>query len=468
MPARPQDSPGRQLDFDRRLWWLTLGVGVPGSGLGLILLWAGDYSTQTRWGMTALVAVGTWVLAYTARERVIRPLQTIANLLSSLREGDYSFRARGAQARGTLGEVLREINALSATLQAQRLGALEAGALLRTVMGEIDVAVFAFDAEQRLRLVNRAGERLLAQPAERLHGGHAAAVGLADCLEGEAPRTVQIGFPGASGRWVIRRSQFREGGVPHQLLVLSDLSRELRAEERLAWQRLVRVLGHELNNSLTPIKSIAGSLEGIVKREPPPPDWQEDMRSGLGVIASRAEALTRFIGAYSRLAKLPPPRLRTVELGALVRRVASLETRVPAELEGEAEVRVRADADQLEQLLINLLRNAADAALEGAAAEGGAGVAPPSPGAPAVGTAPRVRIVWGRARAGAQVDVLDNGPGLANTANLFVPFFTTKPKGSGIGLVLCRQIAEAHDGSLTLENRADGPGCLARLRLPLG
>src|SRR5207245_5181765 len=130
------------------------------------------------------------------------------------------------------------------------------------------------------------------------------------CLQGEANRTVKRTFPAAAGRWGLSRSIFREGGLPHQLLVVTDLTRPLREEELQAWQRLVRVLGHELNNSLTPIKSIAESLGSLVARRPLPDDWEEDMQRGLSVINSRSEALSRFIGAYPRLAQLPPPQLQ--------------------------------------------------------------------------------------------------------------------------------------------------------------
>src|SRR5207344_2996971 len=238
--------------------------------------------------------------------------QTVSNLLAALREGDYSIRGRAAGRDDPLAEVMHEVNALGKTLREQRLGALEATALLQTVMSEIEVAIFAFDGEQKLRLVNRAGERLLAQPAERLMGKSAADLSLEDCLDGESPGTLQKSFPGGAGRWEVHRGVFRERGAPHQLLVLSDLSRALREEERQAWQRLLRVLGHELNNSLAPIKSMAATLESLLARNPRPADWQDDMIRGLAVIASRSEALGRFMGDYARLARLPQPSVRPV------------------------------------------------------------------------------------------------------------------------------------------------------------
>jgi PAS domain S-box-containing protein len=435
-----------KLTHDRRVVLLAGLAALPSAAISLTLLWGGDFSGKVRWTLTAAILLGALIFLNALWERVVRPLQTVSNLLAAMREQDFSIRARGARGDDPLGEVLVEVNALADTLRRQRLGALEATALLSRVMAEIDVAVFAFDEQGELRLTNRAGERLLGQPAPRLLGKSAEELGLEECLREQTPRILDATFPAGAGRWEVRRSSFRQGGRPHHLLVLSDLSRPLREQERQAWQRLIRVLGHELNNSLAPIQSIAGSLSGLLAQKSPPDDWRDDAGRGLAVIASRAEALSRFTGSYARLARLPPPQFTRVELAPLLARVAGLETRVPIRLEGGPELAVSADPDQLEQLLINLVRNAADAALE-------------TRGSAAIG--------WRSAGRQVEIAVTDDGPGLPNTSNLFVPFFTTKPAGSGIGLVLSRQIAEAHGGTLALESRSTGRGCVARLRLPL-
>jgi nitrogen fixation/metabolism regulation signal transduction histidine kinase len=443
----------KPLSYEHRIQLLAVAAGLPGSVIALILLWTGDYSSRTIWTL-ALLIIGLWLgFAFSVRHRVVFSLQTLSNLLAAMREEDFSVRARGASRDDAMGEVMIEVNSLSETLREQRLGALEATALLRTVMEEIDVAIFTFDNENKLRLVNRAGERLLARPVERLLGFTAAELGLGASLEGDAVRTMELTFPGGSGRWGMRRGSFRQAGLPHHLVVLSDLSRALRDEERQAWQRLIRVMGHELNNSLAPIQSVAQSLESGLNSLRNEGDLQpeanralmDDIQQGFGIIRSRTEALARFMAAYSRLARLPAPKLAPVSVRDWISRVAKLETRAKVKIHEGPEVMISGDADQLEQLLINLLRNAVDAVLE---------------------CGSQASVGWSSQDSQLEVWVTDDGPGIQNTANVFVPFFTTKPGGTGIGLALSRQIAEAHGGTLTLANRRGARGCEARLRLP--
>jgi nitrogen fixation/metabolism regulation signal transduction histidine kinase len=431
---------------ERRVFWLALAGGLPAVTLALWLLWSDGYAPSTQWILSVLITLVWIACAILVREHVVRPLHTISNALAALREHDYSLRVKGANPDDALGLVLFELNGLGDDLRAQRLGALEAGALLRRVMEEIDVAIFAFDGAAILRLVNRSGAALLGRSPEQLLGRDAASLGLATALTGDAPRVAAFTFgdSGRAGRWEVRRGTFRQQGLPHQLLVLTDVSRALSDEERQAWRRLIRVLSHELNNSLAPIKSIADSLLEIIDKGGL--DRRDDLLKGLGVIASRSESLSRLMGAYARLARLPPPHLEPVVVQDWVRRVVALETRSMVTVRAGPDSVIQADSGQLDQLLINLVRNAVDATLE--TAGGGA-----------------VEVGWETPNGRLEVWVRDDGPGLADTGNLFVPFYTTKPAGSGIGLALSRQIAEAHGGTLTLKNRKDVRGCEARLSL---
>lgn len=444
--SETDSRPTARAAFERRLLAGILLAGLPGTAAALVLLGLAGWAPPLRWGAAALM-LALWLgAAWRLRGRLVRRLGTLANALGALREGDFSIRVREQGRRDALGELVREVNALGETLRRQRGSAVEAHALLRVVLAEVDLALFAFDDAERLRLTNRAGERLLDRSPAALAGRTAAELGLADLLAGKGQRLVELRLPGGAGRWALRRTTFREEGRPYRLLVLADLNRALREEERAAWQRLVRVLGHELNNTLAPVGSLAASLRRIVGREPLPDDWRQDVDDGLGIIAARTESLRRFLDGYAKLARLPQPRPAPLDLAAAVRRAAALETRHPVAIEPGPDLTVRADGDQLEQVLINLLRNAVDAARPG----GG-----------------RVAVGWRADGGRVEIRVTDEGPGLASDANLFVPFFTTKPDGSGIGLVLSRQIAEAHGGTLDLANRADGPGCVAVLRLPL-
>lgn len=444
-----------------RLLAIALLAGAPAVALALFLVREITDSRLLFWTAAAGVVV-PWVGgALWLRARLAWRLRTAAALATALRQGDVSIRARRGRRDGSYGSLIVELNELADTLREQRLDEMEAVTLLRNVLGEIDVAVFAFDDAGRLRMLNGAGERLLGKTGDAAIDREAAELGLGDCLEGEPDRTLTLTLPGGSGRWELRRGVYRHLGRPRSLVILSDVSRALRAEELAAWKRLIRVMSHELNNSLAPIRSLAGSLDRLVDRVEaaekdeggmPPDGWREDLRTGLRVIGSRADALNRFISSYALLAKMPEPRREPVEVEPLVRRVAELETRLPVAVASGPPATVHADRDQLEQLLINLVKNAADAATE----TGGA-----------------VEISWSVEGERLSLQVRDEGAGLPETANLFVPFYSTRPGGTGVGLVLCQQIAEAHGGSVTLENRRDrgdenaAPGCEARVSLPL-
>jgi len=436
--------------YERRIRVVSMLVAAPGLIVALILTFQQHWSRDTMWSLAAFLVLFFLIAEAVLHDQVIRPLQTLTNVISSLREEDFSFRARGAAANDALGELATEVNTLADKLSEQKTSAIEATELLKRVVEEIDTPLFTFDPNGRLKLVNSAGSRLLQQSREDLLERSADDIGLTAFLHAD-PNVTSVSPLSPNARWLVRRTSFREKGVPHTLILLSDVSRALREEERSAWQRLIRVLGHELNNSLTPIKSIAGTLLLRVRSMALSQQEQADFEKGLGIIEARSASLNRFLQAYRQIAQMPAPKLQPTAVRTLVERTAELETRVRVQVESGPEISVNADPDQLEQVLINLVRNAAEAVLQSGHAQNG--------GSP-------VSIRWALNAQHLQIHVVDSGPGLLNPENAFVPFYTTKESGSGIGLVLCRQIVEAHGGTLQLLNRMDAVGCIATISIP--
>jgi len=441
------------MNRDRRILALALLTGAPGVATAIVLLWSVGYSAALRWSLSVVI-VGLWILLVLyLRRSVNRQLRVFARLLAALREGEYSVRVPVANGTDHTARndpwtlTLMAIGQLEERFRDERWGEEEASSLLQRVLVEIEVAVFAFDVGGCLQLVNRAGEQFLGGESGELLGRTAAELGLGDALVGAARRTIARRDPAGSRQWQVQRSVIRRGGERLTLVALTDLSVALREEERQTWRRLIRVLSHEINNSLAPIRSISASLREVILRQPLPSDWRGDVERGLEIVSCRSESLQRFMAAYSNLARLPPPELREVEIGPLVRRIAALETRLPVAVRAGPAVTLRADPDQLEQALVNVIRNAADAAIE---------------------TGGSVGVGWERRADRVRMVVEDEGPGLAETENLFVPFYSTKVGGAGIGLVLSQHIAQNHDGSLVLQNRPEGGGARASFELPIG
>lgn len=439
------------LSFEARYRIFCLIIGAVLLGLTGLLLSQMGLTAVPIAGILTVLAFLLLFLLLAFYESSVRPLQTLSNVVSALREDDYSFRARGAHRNDALGELSCEVNALADMLQGQRVKALEAVALLQRVMAEMNAPLLAFDQQDALRLINPAAERAFGVYAARDIGKTATALGLKGLLQSPNEGIWQRETEGRPVRWMVRRSQFRQRGVPHTLLLLSDVSVALREEEQLAWKRLIRVLGHEISNSLAPIKSIAGSLRSSVSRN----EAGGNLDRGLAVIESRAESLHRFVQSYRQLAQLPQPALQRIELAPLLSGVAQLETRLRIDVNPLPSIALCADPDQLEQLFINLVRNAVEAA-----------IGREDDREMEIETA-KVTISAAQQGKMISISITDNGPGVANAENVFVPFYTTKKHGTGVGLALARQIAEAHGGSLELRNREDSSGCIAEVRLPV-
>lgn len=411
--------------------------------LGIVLL-AGVPLGTTRWCLLALVSILTVVFALLQARHMCHALATLSNLVDGLREGDYSLRAMGGR-RDDAG-LAEAFNRLAAHLQDERREVHETLQLLSKTLATLDSAVFVFEQDLRLRMINLAGERLLGSPATELVGRQAEALGLAALLALPSGSLYAQQLDGRPGRWQVSHAELRSRSQSGRLLVMQPIERALREEEAHAFQRLLRVLSHEINNSMAPIASMADTVQRLLPAAERPLDTEtrQDVVDGLRLIEQRSAALQRFLGGYARLARLPVPAVAPIPLRRSLVRVQQLIANERVRLLGSPDMEVMADADQLEQVLINLLRNGLEADPTGAE------------------VCVSIEQDSGRVR----IQIADRGPGLPASDNLFVPFFTTKVGGSGIGLVLSRQIIDAQNGSLELKPRVDGPGLVAIVTLP--
>ncbi|UPG92624.1 sensor histidine kinase [Luteibacter aegosomatissinici] len=408
---------------------LVVGVPAPAEAVALLIL----------------VVALTLVAGHVAGERPNR-LRTVANLLEALREGDYGVRASATGRADDFGDIARRFNELAARLQDEQRGLQESLQLLSKTLAALDGAVFAFERDGRLRLVNPAGERLLGRPAHELLGTDAMTLGLAPFFDVPSGEIVPHVFASQTGRWQVGHAALRSRSQEGRLLVVQPMERALRDEEALAFRRLLRVLSHEITNSMAPIGSLVETLKGVLPAagKPVDDDLHDDLRHGLEVIGQRSAALQRFVGQYARLARLPPPQPALMDIPPFCEQVVRLFDDVRIRITPGEALQCHGDRDQLEQVLINLLRNAVEA-----------------------GGDHDVLLGWRRVDARVLVEVTDCGPGLPASGNLFVPFFTTKTHGAGIGLALSRQIVEAQGGTLELHGRDGAQGAVARLSLPL-
>jgi two-component system, NtrC family, nitrogen regulation sensor histidine kinase NtrY len=439
-----------RVPFGDRLLFSICAAGFPAVVLCLILLWSHQYSLDHKLEGTAFVLISWLGLSFSAHETFIYSIGVLANVVTSLREENFSFRADQTFKGDALGDLALEINSLADALENERLGAMEATSLLRKVMAEAGAVILAFSSDGKVRLLNRQAAALLGAGEERILHRSASELGIQDLLDGPASEIITRSFASMERRWLVRRTWFRQHGIRHRLVVLSEASEALRAEERIAWQRLIRVLSHEINNSLAAIKSIARTLRRTSDNVNLPADAHENLKHGLEVIGTRAESLNRFLQNFAQLAKLPAPTKHAFDLKSVMLHVISVETRLPVLLQDGPAVFVFMDSDQLQNALINLIKNAAEAVLE------------------VQERFPQDAIVvsWKARNSDLEIIVQDRGIGLSQTDNLFVPLYTTKQTGAGIGLILSRQIVENHSGQLTIRNRKDTHGCEVIIRIP--
>ena len=434
----------RELPLQEKLFLLGITPSLP---LIVLFFYIYNVTTPSREFLAMLgfvyllwVSMHFWVIRRTCHE----PFHILANQVRSIHQGDYTQRLISYSKNHAIGFLHDEINTLADELQNNRLSTIESNRRFQYLIDQLEIGVISFDEKWTTTLVNHHLARHFNQNPTQLNGKSCNELGLEGLREASSGRTIWITFPKKSSRYVIHANDFRDDGRPQHLFLLTDVNTQLREEERLAWQRLIRVLGHELNNSLTPIISLSNSLKTRIQRGLIEENTKESIEA-LEVISKRAEGMNRFVNDYSKLAKLPKPNRQSLKLSEQLNRVKQLLSLPALTIHSSGDVTIMADPDQIEHLFINVLKNADQAINQ---------------------TDGKIELHWKRESTDVVVTIDDNGPGIEKLDNLFVPFFSTKPGGSGIGLVLSRQIAEANGGALDLVNREQG-GCRVIMRLPV-
>lgn len=433
--------------FEAHLIRLVLLASLP---LLLLLLWMMVLANISIWLILLTGLFGSLMIlyaSYSIYQKISYQFRSISNLLEALIQGDYALRARSDQSGGALDELVSAMNDLAQGMSQQRWESVESQLLLRTIIEHIDVAIIALTQNNQIRFSNPAADHLLQLHNTSSNQQLLQQLAFVQELTSGCHQLVELSLGYQQGRFNVYIEEFRDAGKQHKLLFITDMRSLLRTEERKAWQDLIRVISHEINNSLSPIASISQTLKRLIERDARGETLAEDLREGLHIISERAIGLSQFVESYKQLAKLPEPQIQPLAIRPLVEKIVALFHHTAIEIETETNFTLQLDPIQFEQVLINLIKNAVEA------------TALTNPSS-------IIKIRWAVSHQFFKLDICDQGTGISNPNNLFVPFYSTKKQGSGIGLVLSRQIIEAHNGRLTLSNQDSG-GCCASIELPV-
>jgi len=439
----------KKKSFEAQLTQLSLLASVP---IFILLIWVMIYAKISVYLILLTALLGCLVLVYChnkIHQKSSYQFRSLSNLLDAMVQGDYTLRARTTEGDKALNELVDSINSLAVRLNKQRIESIESQLLLKTVINHIDVAIIALNEKSEMVLTNPAANALLQLSDESsdvtFNDSFKQLAPIGTIVSGQS-QVMPLTFAGQQGKFNVHVEEYRDKGKQQKLLFITDVSTMLRSEERNAWQALVRVISHEINNSLSPIGSISQSLKRLLTRQEDISEHKDYLIEGLTVVAQRTNNLANFVNSYKQIASLPEPKKEETSIANLVSKVLGLYQSQHIEIQTSVDVNLSIDAVQIEQVLINLLKNAAEA-IKNSGVDG------------------KVTISWQQQGRVFKLAIKDDGTGVSNPDNLFVPFYTTKAQGSGIGLVLCRQIIEAHGGKLTLTNRTDSKGCIAVIEL---
>jgi len=390
-----------------------------------------------------------------SKQQAEHQFRTLSNIVEAMIQGDYSLKGR-LQSNKAFEELLALVNSLSDTLSRHTIEARESRLLLERIMEQMDAMVLAVDEKGCLVMANASAKKLFLtsiitnNQSNDFLGLKLAELSLGAAIVNAPAGIITFNDNALKGEHFLFKESFLSEGKVHQLYLITSADRLLMEKERKAWQSLLRVLSHELNNSLTPIIAISQAMQRKLKTNPNEGEFNvSSLSEGVNIINERAGSLSTFIASYSKLSHLPKPTKQMVSLKALLNNITNLfpdcTFTVTSNIASFEQFMIEVDGSQIEQVLINLFKNSIEA-ME-------------------LLSVKSIDIVCNSDKKWLSLSVIDKGAGITNNDNLFVPFYSTKVHGSGIGLTLCRQILFNHNGLITLQNNEVGAEAI--LTLPL-
>lgn len=415
---------------------------IPSCLLATYFLWASDWNVYLKSLISIFLLSATVFHLYSFYDKLKDQFISLANLVEALNVGDYSLRAKVASEGAGHSDLVNQINRLADSLTSARYDYKESQLLLAKLLKQVGVVIFACDEKNHITMANPAAEAFFSKPESKLVNLSLTDLDVSSLIDAKSNQVILLNINQSASRWHLFKNGFRDQGKQHNLFILSDMETVLSRQEQKAWKDLVRVLSHEINNSLSPIISLTSTLNKLTSTFDLDDDNKSDFQGGLTIIGERAARLNTFIKGYRQLASLPEPNKQPHDLVKVVQNTCEL-LGYAYEFNKIEACLLEFDAAQLEQCLINIIKNAYEA-----------------------NSQIPFKVTLSKEGDFAVIAIRDFGPGVSNPDNLFVPLYTTKKQGTGIGLALCRQIVLGHNGHISLDNHPEG-GCHVQIKIPL-
>ena len=425
---------------------LVLLVCIPCFLISIIALFLAQVSSYLIAFIIIILALLCCYVVVASKLNAEYQIRTLTNLIESMIDGDYTLRGR-FQTNQAFQELLNSINQLADTLSQHKIEAKESRLLLERIMEQMDAIVLATDENGWVVMANASANKLVLANADIANKVQLSATKIGVEIVNAISGIVDFSHTHLTGEHFLLKETFLSEGKPHQLYMLTNAERLLMEKERKAWQSLLRVLSHEMNNSLTPIAAISQTMQRKLQKINDEKQ-RVSLLDGIGIINERASSLSVFIASYSQLAHLPQPNLTKIQLTIMLEHIAALFPMCQVAINIESDLFINVDKNQFEQVLINIFKNAVEAMSQQ--------------------SEKMIHVNCKSDGAWCHIILRDHGAGIANLDNVFVPFYTTKNQGSGIGLTLCRQIMFNHNGLIKLKNaEQSSTGVEVTLSLPV-